>query len=271
MTVYWSYLFRNCLTTAERRWYALKRATALNMFPRTHTDWSDPRFSKWKLPEKFNAEQQDAFLECNESEVGRSMRLDQSEKQPKCSRQMLRVSLRQIAAKPLTDDEVMSAFQQFNCRVDMRAGNICYKAEQKWPRTIFRKREFSELNKDDRNKLYEMLAQEGAAIYNDCVDVVRVKRRCKKARDEVLAPFFEERVLKLRYHAVMKPPPNESNASTLPSFWSSLPSFWSDQTAIGTATLDFNASSRDNPSPYVYGSCSVYVWVCIFAGTKQAS
>lgn len=176
---------------------------------------------------------------------------------------------RQILKKPLSAEKVMQTFRTVRCGVDMRAGNICYKAEQKWPSTMFRKRKLSDLTSDEKEKLYRNLEKHGTKIYDDCVDVERVKRRCKKIRDEILAPFYEEHVLEWRYNAVMNPP-IDSNISTA----SSSASFGSDETVINTgATPQLpNTPSQETPPRYVLCfmqlSC---VCVCDFAGIGSAN
>lgn len=105
------------------------------------------------------------------------------------------------------------------CKVEVFRGNICHKAERKWPAFLYgaQNKDFKKLTKEQQDRIYRKLEEEGVKKYNRCVDIERVKKNCEKEKNIAMAPFWQARFFKHRYNRIMaladSPESNESDES----------------------------------------------------------
>lgn len=92
--------------------------------------------------------------------------------------------------------------------MDLDRGNICTKAEKKWPRTMFKKEKYKDLTHAEKAKLHAKLEARGVRSYNSCVDINQVKRSCNRISRNALDPHKQARFLKRRFYQVMQPDNN---------------------------------------------------------------
>lgn len=112
---------------------------------------------------------------------------------------------------PLTQIELRKLCATTECRVAMWRGNVCYKAEQKWPRTMYKKRTYNDLTVKEQRVFNDKMMKYGTRLYHKSINIKRVKRYCRGVTRNTLVPFWQERFLKERYYRVTNAVANDAN------------------------------------------------------------
>lgn len=205
------------------------------MYLRTHIDWTDPLYRKWKLPEELSTAQMAAFLAADDSEVKSGVIVFvwnlYSQQFP------LSFFFSQITTKPLTQDDMVRLCTTVPCRVSLWRGNLCRKAEKKWPRNFFKKRTFSDLCAEEREQMYERLARTATKMCKKIDIESEARRYCRSVTRNTLAPFWQERYLAERYSRVMQANENDVHDDDNESIISS-------SSQVSNETVIFNASEH---------------------------
>lgn len=82
------------------------------------------------------------------------------------------------------------------CRVELFHSNVCHGVEKSWPKRMYNRQEFKDLNPWQKRRLYQKMIRNAVYLYNRYVDENRLKERRKNRTNRALAPYYEERYLR---------------------------------------------------------------------------
>lgn len=98
--------------------------------------------------------------------------------------------------------------------MELARSNVCTGVERSWPKRMFGKPTFNDLNPKEKRCIYRDMQRKGVALYGKYVDENRLKKRCRYRTACTLAPYREVRYLKHQFMRI-KALGEKGNSATL--------------------------------------------------------